>query len=215
MKAFPLTVLDNFFDKPDQLRELALNLSYSRSPDNKWPGCRSADLVEIDVNLYRLLCSKIISVFADVVATPDVRWSAEANFQLIPKGEHSAGWVHSDLGRSLTAILYLSPNGNMENGTSLYRLNDLTYDQQYNQYKDFSKPAEELEPYRVKNNELFTETARVGGFYNRLIMFDSAEFHSANSFHVDDDDRLTLIFFFSDIQGYGDTPVARVNRLLV
>ena len=212
MKAFPLTVLDNFLDNPDQLRAFALSCDYQKSQTNAWPGLRSDDLYNLDYPLYRLLCLKIIALFADPT---NVGFSALSNFQKIPKGSHASGWVHTDQGQSLTAILYLSPNGDMSTGTSLYRLNDLTYDEQYLKYKDFSKPEEKLEPYRIKNNQLFTETARVGGFYNRLVMFDSSEFHGANDYAIDDDDRLTLVIFFTNIDGYGHTPVNRSKRLYV
>ena len=51
------------------------------------------------------------------------------------------------------------------------------------------------------NNNKFYEKTRFQNLYNRLIVYDSNEFHKANNLYAgkNADDRLTLVFFISGI----------------
>ena len=37
---YPVTILDNFFEEPDKIVDLALNTEYSEITDGRWPGVR-------------------------------------------------------------------------------------------------------------------------------------------------------------------------------
>ena len=52
----------------------------------------------------------------------ELYWGVEMNFQIIPKS-YDSGWIHSDERGSsqITGIIYLSPNANLNGGTSIYR----------------------------------------------------------------------------------------------
>ena len=46
--------------------------------------------------------------------------------------------------------------------------------------------------------ELVTDVKNV---YNRLIIYDSNQYHSASSYYSEGKDRLSLIFFFANVRG--------------
>ena len=56
--------------------------------------------------------------------------------------------------------------------------------------------------YLNESNEQFEKTLTFDSIFNRFIMFDGSNFHSADSFtdKNDDEDRLTLITFFKHVQ---------------
>jgi hypothetical protein len=53
----------------------------------------------------------------------------------------------------------------------------------------------------TEQDELFIEKTRFQNIFNRVIMYDTAEWHRANSFFNDDGEsaRLTLVFFVGGI----------------
>ena len=44
---YPVTILDNFFEEPDKIVDLALNTEYSEITDGRWPGVRSKNISQI------------------------------------------------------------------------------------------------------------------------------------------------------------------------
>jgi hypothetical protein len=216
MDTYPLAVVDDFFNDPNKIRNYGLSLDFHRDPKNNWPGLRTRFLSEINHNFYSKVNNKIISLYMEDIEDRPYSYSASMQFQLIPAGENYNGWIHADSPAVMTAIIYLTPSAGFDNGTSLFKLKDtcIGYNQDWNNNKDFSKDKDTIEEDRLKNNDQFIETARVGGFYNRLITFDSGEFHSANDISMDNkEDRLTLIVFFHFIEGIKVNPVTRVKRI--
>jgi len=218
LKVIPLTVVDNFFDNPDAVRKWALSLDYEQQGQNRWPGLRTEYLHEIDENFFSQTCQKVLSLFvSEDLLSKSVHYITRMHFQLIPANKYTGGWVHIDGKEVLTAIVYLSPNGGLDNGTSLYKLknNLVSFDSKHNLKKNYNSlgSEEEAEEARMKNNDQFVETARVGGIYNRLMVFDATEYHSVEDYNLgNDEDRLTLIMFFEKVNFVDLTPIARMKR---
>ena len=111
--------------------------------------------------------------------------------------------MHSDHGKEITAICYLSKHKNC--GTSIYNYKGL-----YPKLKNNKKKEEQYKTFSVKNedilvkenNENYEETISFKSKYNRIIMFDSTQHHAAHKFIEDGikEDRLTLIGFINEIQ---------------
>jgi len=59
----------------------------------------------------------------------------------------------------------------------------------------------EEKKYLTENNNQFEETIIVKSKFNRVLMFDAAQFHAAQKFLEENilEDRLTLIGFFNNI----------------
>ena len=60
----PITVVDNFFKNPDEIRKVALNLGYEIRGHH--PGFRSDQLQLLNPNLYSLIAKKIFSLFMNL-----------------------------------------------------------------------------------------------------------------------------------------------------
>ena len=70
MKYFPITILDDFYDNPDEILKLAKEVDYQREGENTYPGCVSNLTVDkIDYNLFFFTMKKIISMY----------WEGECN----------------------------------------------------------------------------------------------------------------------------------------
>ena len=113
-KFWPVT-LDNFFDNPDEVRELGLRLLKSnkvitptnsddpaKSVKGRWPGHRSEYLGEADKDLERKIIEKVLSCYYNL-DFEKLFWSlCEIRFNLIPSLDKdknnikNKGWIHRD-----------------------------------------------------------------------------------------------------------------------
>jgi hypothetical protein len=97
----------------------------------------------------------------------------------------------------------LSPNAPIEAGTTLYADQTDFNGERYSELfmKDvFSETPEERETfakYRAEQRAHFTPATTVGNVYNRCVMFDTRNWHSADNFFGTDKNntRLTHVFF--------------------
>ena len=138
------------------------------------------------------------------------------------------GWIHNDLNSQinwqLAGIIYLTPDADPDTGTSLYDLREDKASTTETQirivnsqpekcafYLDQKYDEVEYKETLEKHLESFTEKTIFQNIYNRLIMYDSNEFHRANNFHNDGENRLTLVFFVSDIE-IAKTPLKRIRE---
>lgn len=202
MQFIPLTVVDNFFENPEAIREYALGCEYKSDSEGRWPGMRTEQLHLVDEELFHRICRRYFSLFFDV-NNPNLRWTVEAYFQKIKKTE-DVGWIHSDIGSLTSTIVYLTPDQDIGAGTSLYVPKEegkdvMHTDKKVAHYKG-EMSDEECLPYCLENNSNFVETARIGNKYNRLVSFDGSLYHGANLDRISDE-RLTLVFFTTMVSG--------------
>lgn len=219
MQLIPITILDNFFDDPDKIRNWALSLEYSKDPEGKWPGVRTKSLHEINTNFFDTVCCKFFSLFFDL-NQEKMNFSLNMRFQLVDS-KYGSGWVHTDhLESQITGLIYLSPNIDSHSGTSIYqeKKNLLVQNHSYNKIKeDFYLNRishEEAEKYRKEHNSQYEESVKVSNIYNRLIAFDSHLHHAAQDFFgTEKDSRLTLVFFVNELY-VNNTPVGKLRRFV-
>jgi hypothetical protein len=220
MHTSPVTILDNFLDDPDKIRAWALQQEYHPAEDGKWPGLRSKPIHELDTPFFHLVCRKFFSQFYDVQNMKELSWEVSMNFQMVSK-DYDSGWIHSDEeGSQITGIIYLSPNANLNGGTSIYR-NKSNLIQPIHVNTDFKKDSylkkisiQEAKKNKEDHNAQFEETIRVSNVYNRLICFDSQLKHGAQDFFGEgEESRLTLVFFVNKLF-VNDTPIGRVRRMV-
>jgi hypothetical protein len=219
MQTIPVTVLDNFFDDPDKVRTWALQQEYLPSTEGLWPGLRSKPIHELNNDFFQCTSGKVFSQFYDLDVEKKIQWSISMNFQIVHEG-YDCGWIHSDQGDSqITGIIYLSPNSNLNGGTSIYRQksNLIQHVHRNNEYKKNSylnkMNIEDAKQYKQEHNSQFEETIRVSNIYNRLITFDSHLHHAAQDFFGEgQDSRLTLVFFVNELF-VNNTPIGRVRRI--
>ena len=127
MKSFPITCYDDFYENPDQVREFALTLDYTKV-SGFFPGSRTQPLSTIDKDFCEFSCQRVLSIFGDYSETCDPNnYRALTQFQKISRFSSdfddpvNMGWIHEDIKADLAAVIYLDPNPNLDNGTCIYR----------------------------------------------------------------------------------------------
>jgi hypothetical protein len=205
--------VDNFFKNPDFIRKWALSLKFKPDPDGRWPGERSQIIGDIDLDLNTLILCKVFSCHFNF-KFENIKWkSSEITFQKIKKFSNkkndirNIGWIHKDDNFNFAGLVYLTPNMNINSGTSLYNLKKefenkkiLKQSQKIKFYKNKNFNEKLYKKELLLNNNKFIEKTRYYNIYNRMISYDATEYHGANGFYNEkDDERLTMVFFVKDL----------------
>lgn len=224
MNLYPVTVLENFYENPDQIRTFALNQKYKscaqlKDIDYVFPGTRTKDLSIINKPLFEKVSNKIISLFHN--SEHDyMRWKITTSFQSVTE-EFESGVIHQDQNTVFAAVLYLTPNAPLDTGTSLFVPNKNFDEQKYNNLlvendKRFHQGDIVMD---TGYHKMFDEVVRVNNVYNTLILYEGRHFHAANKFFGQTlkDSRLAQVFFVSNIdaQKYSSFPVWRSKQVKI
>ena len=220
MKLYPVTVIDDFYDKPDEIREYALRQKFNYCHELKnlgyvFPGSRTKELRELSQSLYEKICKKLISVFhiADYDA---MLWQINTSFQIV-EGEYGHGLIHQDANTIFSGVLYLTPDAPLESGTSLFKKNT-TYnnDLYWKIIKENDARFEKKMPIDFSYHNMFDEVVRINNVYNTLILFEGDIHHSANIFFGDSKQnaRLAQVFFITRIDANKESsfPIKRMQK---
>ena len=190
-KFFPI-IVDDFFSFPCKIRDYGKQLAKEKVSDK--PGLRSKQLWEINPNLHNEILKKVLSCYFDLDYM-NISWKlSNCSFHETPPGH---GFIHQDNtvrqpgepDNEVAGLIYLTPDIDPDAGTSLWNL----------------KPDEIVKPQHNQSqeahNEKFTEKLRVQNFFNRMIAYDSSEWHASNGEWIEGKDaRLTLAFFIGGIE---------------
>jgi len=206
MNKYPITIVDNFYENPEEVREFALGLNYysPREQDVSegiFPGKRTKELGPEYPGFFYHSVNKLLSVFHDF-RTQQISWNISNKFQLI-NSSYNSDWIHSDVGCEFAAIVYLTPDAPLDSGTSIYKKNKNFNKDLYEKINNekFSFYRDQGEDKREIVNSMFTETVRVNNVFNRLLVYEADQFHGGNNFFgtTDDNCRLTQVFFIKSI----------------
>ena len=202
MRDFAPTVCrDNFFEDPHKIIELSKQIYFK--PTKYISGYRSDYLDEINLDLYKYINTRILSVFYPTAS--NIQFSAKTYFQ---KSEPDTcdGWVHKD-SETLTAIIYLTLGGT--SGTSLFNIKkeflmpdwDIGTGGKHDYFKNKDKYSEKdkeiILEKKLNHNKYFEKTISFEGVFNRMICFDSKQYHAAE---VCDKERLIIISFIDNLK---------------
>jgi len=197
----PTIIKDNFLRYPNKVLDLINKCEFKKDETGRWPGERSEALHNVDDNFFNWIHEKIFAlIYPDY--SNDIVFEAASYFQKVNGNLYDhEGWVHRDQSL-MTIILYLSKHENC--GTSLWEpktfMKDaINLDIKANMYKGKIENEKAL-PYLKENNNQFDKTLTINSKFNRLLIFDSQTYHSADSFKDAncDEDRLTFISFVYD-----------------
>ena len=206
MNLYPVTVINNFYDNPDAIRQFALAQKYKfrheeEDLDYVYPGCRTQDLLNLDSKLQAIVLKKLISIFH--IAEHDVmRWVISSSFQSVSE-IYKKGLIHVDNRSIFAGVLYLTPNAPLDAGTSIYRKNATFSKEKYRQACDANDARFKSGDIVMDTSfhSMFDEVIRVNNVYNTLILFEGDDFHAANNFFGTtlEDSRLAQVFFVNRI----------------
>ena len=232
-KFFPI-VVDNFFEDPESIVKYAKSLP--KEIVGRQPGLRSKQLWEIAQPLHNAIIKKALSCHYDLDYV-NLSWQvSNLSFHEIPryspdkKAITNKGWILQDeavMGNDEVAgLIYLTPDIDPDSGTSLWNLKpnvkvkiqaDTFYDtDKHGWYKEdgtFSNEEAYIKLWE-EQQESFVEKMRFQNIFNRMIMYDTMEWHGANSYYHGDgkDVRLTLAFFIGGIESDSEYPMERVKN---
>lgn len=219
MNLYPVTVINDFYDRPDEIRKYALAQKYTYCHEMQdityvFPGSRTKELKDLSYSLYEKVCKRLISVFH--IPEHDVmRWQIRTSFQIV-EAEYGSGLIHQDQNTVFAGVLYLTPDAPLDSGTSLFRKN-ATYNQAlYDQLiKENDEHFKKKEPIDFTYHQMFDEVVRVNNVYNTLILFEGDIHHCANNFFGDtkNNARLAQVFFISRVDANKESsfPLRRVK----
>lgn len=202
---YPLVILDNFYDDPDSIVDIANSIEYSPSEDGRWPGVRSKPMWEVDRDLYVYTAEKILYLFNKDLPQ---YWEFEMEFQKTsPYSEdqyHSKnkGWIHPDKGVTyFGGVIFLNKNPDKDTGLSIYKekrgysiQNEQEMLVKEKHYRGEHVPDVEYYEAYKKVHDQYEETVSISNVYNRMILFNTTTYHGVQTFGVTQD-RLTLVFF--------------------
>lgn len=197
-----LLVVDDFFDDPDEVREIALCQEYE-SDLRYFKGLRSTT---------RFPWPHLREEFARLLNRDVLRWlehAANGCFQQTNMSDPLV-WHHDT--QDYAAAVYLTPGAPLSAGTSFWR------DRTHGVRRDPTHPLERRrlgsaeavraatdvvnDPYNYEHPDNWELVESVAGLYNRLVIWDAKLLHSATSYEgfVEGGDvaptRLVQLFFF-------------------
>jgi hypothetical protein len=224
MNLYPTTIIENFYENPDAIREFALAQKYTFCHERQnlqyvYPGSRTKDLFDLDKSLHEKICSKLVSIFHNT-EHDTMRWAISTNFQSVTE-EFKDGVIHTDHNTIFAAVLYLSPDAPLNSGTSLFKPNKSFDEAKYKQAladNDTRFRAGKI-AMDTSYHSMFDEVVRVNNRYNTLILYEGQHHHAANQFFGDtlENSRLSQVFFINkiDAQKQSVFPLSRTKAIKV
>lgn len=177
------TVIDNFYNDPENVRALALSLGFTVI--GNYPGLRTAP------------CGgpwfyDIQKVFEKIIGKKITYFPQGYNTAFQYTNENSKTWVHHD-DTEWAAVVYLTPNAPIEAGTGIFRHKETgVFLHEEGVTRDFNK-----ESVLEQDWELIASS---GNIFNRLVLYKGNYYHRSlkAGFGIDQHNgRLFQTFFFN------------------
>lgn len=178
----PIKIVDDFFDDPDKIREIALTCDYKNCSDHiiagNWPGIRS-DYIQnvLGEEIFTMMVNRMFAYLYPGKLLKD--YYIESFFQLCGVDDGDS-WVHQDMEWcSDISLIYMSPNPSKNSGTIIYEPIDCGFDA-YN----FISPSN------------YSKVKTIDNVYNRMVSHHPLDFHKSDTYFGSGlDSRLTIVSF--------------------
>ena len=175
-------VVDDFYEVPEVIRYMALQEDFNVKGNYPGPRTRSYATEEVKQKIEK------------VIGRPITRWKTESNayngaFQFSTSRERS--WIHTDAYNTHAGVLYLTPDAPLTAGTATFR-----YRSTHDRYKNLTT-LEQTDDHSQDMTK-WDVVDQIGNVFNRLILFNSKQFHmSVDYFGTNKyNSRLFQVFFF-------------------
>jgi hypothetical protein len=213
-KSFPVTIIDDFYPNPHEVRNYALSQKFEPNKTGRWPGARTNTIHQIDEQgsiMMKFMIKKILSLFYTAndikTITIDSHFQHIKPFHKDKNHVYNRGYIHND-STIFGGVIYLDPNSEEGTGTSIYSLkNKLKTDDYLDEYANNLKFKYHNHNIEFTDNDIdlwnqqrdkFQESVRIENIFNRCILFDGYEHHGVPSFGTKE--RLTQVFFVYDLE---------------
>jgi hypothetical protein len=197
----PTMVFDNFYEDPVLVRNFALDQNFFKGERGSWPGLRTDLLHTVNREFFEMFMRKLLIILKDYEFTEFLE--LQTGFQIIEES-YGQGWVHDDDPKlNVAGLIYLNPHSPLGAGTVIYEdqtdFNGDLYTEIFMNDVLLASPEErsQYDKYRKEQISHFTPTVTVESVYNRCVIFDPRNWHSAENFfgHDVETGRLTQVFF--------------------
>jgi hypothetical protein len=199
---WPTLSVDNFFQNPDAVINFANSIKYKKEHGG-YPGKRSLPLHIENNDFFLTSTRKIISLlYPNEINQGYLNWHATQYFQKVSPKEYNSSFVHQDLEEEFTSIVYLSDEEDA--GTAIFKkikepVPDYQTKTKRDAYLDSKKQNKQFKKELKQNRDCYKQVFEFTSLKNRLVLFDSSQFHAVNNYGKENKDRLTLITFFKSI----------------
>jgi hypothetical protein len=178
-----IIIIENFYENPLEVRNFALKQNYKK--DLYYPGNRTKSFANDEI---KNKLENIIKPFAgNIVYFSNDNDNDNGTFQYATSYDHT--WIHKDNDKdndiNWTGIVYLTPDAPFSSGTTIYK------------YKNQLASKTELEKFS-KDYSKWDIVDNIGNVFNRLLIFDSTQYHASTNYFGTDiyNSRLFQVFFF-------------------
>lgn len=181
-----LIIADDFYDNPDDVRNLALAQEFSVR--GNYPGMRTKSFLSDSVK-------EVINSLVSHAAGGVTDWLLDENgdgytgaFQICTAEDRT--WIHSDYNNMWAGVCYLTPDAPISGGTALY-MHKKTKERSSIGSIDHGEDARDYTKWEVVD--------RIGNIYNRLILYPGSLYHASVDYFGKDlhSGRLFQTFFFN------------------
>lgn len=184
-----LIIVDNFYNNPMDTRNYILQQEFELR--GNYPGQRTKSFA---TDALKQSIQKYVMPFAGKITDfPSNKDTYNGSFQFTTSRDRS--WVHIDVLNNWAGVLFLTPDAPLSSGTAFYQFCDGTMseeDQKHTQSKELTdKFSQDMTKWSLVD--------RVGNVFNRLILFNSKNYHMSMDYFGDNkyNGRLFQVFFFS------------------
>lgn len=212
MKHFPLYSVHDVFTEPDKVVELANKLDYSKSPTGNFAGIRSPKLHNVYPEFWKKFMRSIFGLIWNLDKEKADSYEAHMYFhKMTPfskskKDIRNQGWIHYDKPAMIAGIVYLTPDADLDSGTSIYTPNSnvvLNTDSIKAKEDLYTKNIYNAKEYKKEYEfscSQFTQTTKINNVYNSMVMYDGNTWHKTDNMIAGKKERLTLNWFLYDIK---------------
>jgi len=184
-----LIIVDNFYNNPMDTRNYILKQDFEVR--GNYPGQRTQSYATEEL---KETIQKYVMPFAGKIKQFSMeKDSYNGAFQYTTSRDRS--WVHVDGFNNWAGVLFMTPDAPLSGGTAFYQFCDGTMSEEDQEYTQSKSETDRFSQDMTK----WKEVDRVGNVFNRLILFNSKNYHMSMDYFGDDkyNGRLFQVFFFS------------------
>ena len=184
-----LLIIDNFYNNPMETRNYILTQEFS--VEGNYPGKRTLSFA--NQHLKEMIQGYIEHFAGKITEWPEGGENYNGAFQYTTSRDRT--WIHNDGFNNWAGVLYLTPNAPVTSGTGIFRFCDGTRFEEELEIRGNKKIVNDYSQDYTK----WELVDRVGNIFNRLVLFNSKQFHASLDYFGSskEDGRLLQVFFFS------------------
>jgi len=189
-------VIDNFYNNPVETRNHVLSQDF-RVRGN-YPGQRTISYATEEL---KTIIQKYVLVFGGRIVEFHIPKADKSDADTIYNGafqyttSRDRSWVHIDGFNNWAGVLFLTPDAPITGGTGFYQFHDGSMGKEDQLVTESTKMTDNFSQDMTK----WKLVDRVGNIFNRMVLFNSHNFHMSMDYFGDckENARLFQVFFFS------------------